>query len=92
MKKLILSIVLLSSFVFSYDKGDCVEFSIVGTGLLNSSKTIYIKGRVTGDAGNSSFVKIISMKGGNSFYNGGKYYYQGDEIEVPNGNLDSCTN
>jgi len=32
------------------------------------------------------------MSGGNSFYNGGKTYYQGDEIEVPNANLDSCTN
>ena len=90
MKRLVLSMIVLSSLIFAYNKGDCVEFSIVGVGLLNSNKTIYIKGRVTGDAGSSSFVKIISMTGGNKFYHGGKYYYQGDEIEVPNGNLDSC--
>ena len=92
MKKLILSLVVLSSFVFAYSIGSCVKFSIVGTGLLNSGKTIYVKGRVTGDAGSSSFVKIISMRGGNSFYHDGKNYYSGDEIEVPNDNLTSCSN
>ena len=92
MKRLVLSLVVLSSFVFAYSIGNCVKFSIVGTGLLNSNKTIYVKGRVTGDAGSSSFVKIISMNGGNSFYNGGKDYYKGDEIEVPNNNLASCSN